>query len=146
MRQRRLDGFISVEKTEINAPRGCAVILIGICQLRWPESRAKSHERSTWIRPVLRSPVPASKENPVSEVMNLGGRVFLFHRKLRPMKQKTLREDAHSREAEICRKRPRSARECAKAHSLFWSKTLDRLRGITRIIECLEYRYDLSAI
>ena len=33
------------------------------------------------------------------------------------MKQKTLREDAHSREAETCRKRPRSARECAKAHS-----------------------------
>ena len=25
--------------------------------------------------------------------------------------------DAHSREEEICRKRPRSARECAKAHS-----------------------------
>ena len=43
--------------------------------------------------------------------------LFLFHRKLRPMKQKTLREDAHSREAETCRKRPRSARECAKAHS-----------------------------
>ena len=33
------------------------------------------------------------------------------------MKQKALREDAHSREAETCRKRPRSARECAKAHS-----------------------------
>ena len=33
------------------------------------------------------------------------------------MKQKTLREDAHSREAETCRKRPRLARECAKAHS-----------------------------
>ena len=33
------------------------------------------------------------------------------------MKQKTLREDAHSREAETCRKRPRSARECARAHS-----------------------------
>ena len=33
------------------------------------------------------------------------------------MKYKMLREDAHSREAEICRKRPRSARECAKAHS-----------------------------
>ena len=33
------------------------------------------------------------------------------------MKQKTLREDAHLREAETCRKRPRSARECAKAHS-----------------------------
>lgn len=74
----------------------------------------------------LRSPVPASKENPVSEVMNLGGRVFLFH-KLCPMKQKTLTR-------------------MLKAHSLFWSKTLDRLRGITRIIECLEYRYDLSAI
>ena len=27
--------------------------------------------------------------------------------------------DAHSREEEICRKRPRSARECAKAHSFF---------------------------
>ena len=38
------------------------------------------------------------------------------------MKQKTLREDAHSREAEICRKRPRSARECAKAHSFLQSR------------------------
>ena len=78
------------------------------------------------LHPVLRSPVPASKENPVSEVMNLGGRVFLFHRKLRPMKQKTLREDAHSREAETCRKRPRSARECAKAHSFL----LPKIRGV----------------
>ena len=33
------------------------------------------------------------------------------------MKQKTLREDAHSREAETCRKRPRETPECAKAHS-----------------------------
>ena len=44
--------FVSVgvqSPTEINAPRGCAVILIGTCQLRWPESRAKSHGRSTWI-------------------------------------------------------------------------------------------------
>ena len=33
--------------------------------------------------------------------------------------------DAHSREEEICRKRPRSARECAKAHSfLFYRKFL----------------------
>ena len=31
------------------------------------------------------------------------------------MKQKTLREDAHSREAETCRKRPRETPECAKA-------------------------------
>ena len=30
---------------------------------------------------------------------------------------KTAPRDAHSREEEICRKRPRSARECAKAHS-----------------------------
>ncbi len=30
---------------------------------------------------------------------------------------KTLRGDAHSREDVRCRKRPRSARECAKAHS-----------------------------
>ena len=34
-----------------------------------------------------------------------------------PIKQKALRVDARSREEEICRKRPRSARECAKAHS-----------------------------
>ena len=36
-----------------------------------------------------------------------------------PVKQKTLREDAHSREIEICRKRPRSAREFCKQNSLF---------------------------
>ena len=52
--------------------------------------------------------------------------VFSFHRELRPMKQKTLREDAHSREAETCRKRPRSARECAKAHSFL----LPKIRGV----------------
>ena len=40
------------------------------------------------------------------------------------MKQKTLREDAHSREAETCRKRPRSARECAKAHSFLLKKSV----------------------
>ena len=33
------------------------------------------------------------------------------------MKQKTLREDAHSRKAETCRKRPRETPECAEAHS-----------------------------
>lgn len=33
------------------------------------------------------------------------------------MSQKNTPWDAHSREKEICRKRPRSARECAKAHS-----------------------------
>ena len=36
------------------------------------------------------------------------------------MKQKALRAgDAHSHEDEECRKRPRSARECAKAHSFY---------------------------
>ena len=36
------------------------------------------------------------------------------------MKQKALRAgDAHSHEDEECRKRLRSARECAKAHSFF---------------------------
>ncbi len=35
---------------------------------------------------------------------------------------KTLRGDAHSREDVRCRKRPRSARECAKAHSLSFQK------------------------
>ena len=34
------------------------------------------------------------------------------------MKQKMLREDAHSREAETCRKRPRETPGCAKAHFL----------------------------
>ncbi len=32
------------------------------------------------------------------------------------MKQKTLREDAHSREAETCRKRPRETPECGMVH------------------------------
>mgnify|MGYP006929004638 FL=1 len=36
------------------------------------------------------------------------------------MKQKALRAgDAHSHEDEECRKRLRSARECAKAHSFY---------------------------
>ena len=35
------------------------------------------------------------------------------------MKQKTLREDAHSREAETCRKRPRFRRENVPRHILF---------------------------
>ena len=44
---------------------------------------------------------------------------FLPYRKLLSYTTKSLRQDAHSREEEMCRKRPRSARECAKAHSLF---------------------------
>ena len=40
---------------------------------------------------------------------NIQYRAILFHRKLRPVKQKMLREDAHLREAETCRKRKRAA-------------------------------------
>ena len=47
-------------------------------------------------------------------------RVFLCHRKLCPMTQKNAPRDAHSREEGICRKRPRSTRECAKAHSILY--------------------------
>ena len=43
---------------------------------------------------------------------------FLSDRKLRSLSDKSLRQDAHEREDVICRKRPHSARECAKAHSL----------------------------
>ncbi len=35
---------------------------------------------------------------------------------------KTLREDAHSREKEVCRRRPRSARACARAHAFLYPK------------------------
>ena len=54
---------------------------------------------------------------------------FLLDRKLRRISykvKKALRVDAHSREEEICRKRPRSARECAKAHS--FSLSGERIR------------------
>ena len=44
---------------------------------------------------------------------------FLCYRKFLSYNIKSLRQDAHSREEVMCRKRPRSARECAKAHSLF---------------------------
>ena len=47
-----------------------------------------------------------------------------------PVKQKTLREDAHSREIEICRKRPRSAREFCKQNSLFLWKASVRMRSV----------------
>ena len=40
------------------------------------------------------------------------------------MTQKTLREDAHSREEETCHRRPRSARECARAHSFLCHRKL----------------------
>jgi hypothetical protein len=68
----------------------------------------------TWVR----FPSPAFllfKIKKAPRVAALGA--FLFHRKLRPMKQKTLREDVHSREAGTCRKRPRETPGCAKAHS-----------------------------
>ena len=42
----------------------------------------------------------------------------LVHKKARPT------NDAHSRDDEVCRKRPRSARECAKAHSYLYVHSL----------------------
>ena len=44
----------------------------------------------------------------------------MSYRKLRLLYDKSLRQDAHEREDVICRKRPRSARECAEAHSFLW--------------------------
>ena len=56
---------------------------------------------------------------------------FLCTRKFRwnsLVHKKALRaNNAHSRDEEVCRKRPRSARECAKAHS-FSLYRKDRLR------------------
>ena len=46
------------------------------------------------------------------------------------MKQKALRAgDAHSHEDEECRKRLRSARECAKAHSFFYVYTMSQVQA-----------------
>ena len=45
------------------------------------------------------------------------------------MKQQTLREDAYSREAETCRKRPRETPECVKAHSFSQNFSLLRIVG-----------------
>ena len=47
----------------------------------------------------------------------------LVHKKARPA------NDAHSRDEEVCRKRPRSARECAKAHSYLHQKSPLGKRG-----------------
>ena len=44
----RTFGGSSFKNAEAFLLRGCAVILIGICQLCWPESCAKSHGCSTW--------------------------------------------------------------------------------------------------
>ena len=55
-----------------------------------------------------------------------------FYDTLFPISQKPS-GDAHSREEELCRKRSRSARECAKAHSLFCSG-----RKVKRVFLTLE--------
>lgn len=60
------------------------------------------------------------------------------------MKQKALRAgDAHSHEDEECRKRPRSARECALAHSFlsYSFQTADRICQI-----CYNEVYDYSRL
>ena len=58
--------------------------------------------------------------------------------------QKALRaDDAHSREDVVCRKRPRSARECAKAHSyLLYRK--DRLRRSFETEEQAKMLYEMG--
>ena len=48
-----------------------------------------------------------------------GADTFLLYRKLCLLYDKSLWQDAHEREDEICRKRLRSARECAKARSFY---------------------------
>ena len=53
---------------------------------------------------------------------DIRGRFFQFHRKVRPVKLKTLREDAHCGVQCRCRKRPPQARECAKTHSLLFHR------------------------
>ena len=45
--------------------------------------------------------------------------LFFFYRKLRFHRVKKLREDAHSRDRKMSQMRPRSARECAKAHFFY---------------------------
>ena len=55
-------------------------------------------------------------------VSKYAAQYFSSYRKLRLLYDKSLRQDAHSREDVVCRKRPRSARECARAHSLFQHK------------------------
>ena len=53
----------------------------------------------------------------------------LVHKKARPA------NDAHSRDEEVCRKRPRSARECAKAHSYLRRKRdLNPCAGATDLL------------
>ena len=48
------------------------------------------------------------------------GFLFLSYRKLHSYTIKMLRKDAHSREKEICRKRPRSARAFRERKALFY--------------------------
>ncbi len=49
-------------------------------------------------------------------------RDFLSYRKLRSLYDKNAPQGSHSREVVDCRERPRSARECARAHSLVVNK------------------------
>ncbi len=47
------------------------------------------------------------------------GNLFLFHRKLRPMKQKTLRKDAHSAQGKMVAEATAPRRENVPRHILF---------------------------
>ena len=72
---------------------------------------------------------------------------FLCTRKFRwnsLVHKKALRaNNAHSRDEEVCRKRPRSARECAKAHS-FSLYRKDRLRRSFETEEQAKMLYEMG--
>ena len=51
-------------------------------------------------------------------------------------------QDAHSREEEVCRKRPRSARECAKAHSFLLYRKF--LKSSEIVYNGLEIKNDIT--
>ncbi len=70
--------------------------------------------------------------------------LFLSYRKLLSYTIKSLRQDAHSREEEESRKRPRSARECAEAHSLFYKNWQSSVSVSLFFLEIM-YRYDIMS-
>ncbi len=64
----------------------------------------------------------------------MGLPTLFLYRKLRSLYKKKLRADAHLREAEICRKRLRSAQECA-LHILY-SIIVNSIKQLTTVANC----------
>ena len=56
-------------------------------------------------------------------LIRMGLEVFVLQEITSHETKKMAREDAHPREAETCRKRPRETPGCAKAHSFYCCKT-----------------------